>query len=224
MRWIMGPFALAMLAVPVSAQQDYRAADADRRIMLDRLGIADTRPGADGSNRTAPNAANYDETKAGQPKLPELLRFADGTPVTTARGWERRRHEIVALFDREVYGRVPTNAPTIRWRVDRQEHAIEGDIPVIRRWLTGMAGNLAASGEYHWFAGNFLKICRSANRASFARRRAHADRPRRTSTDLYRCGHGRDRRRLGRSQGKFSRRGCRLASLVASRAAWTDRN
>ena len=58
MRWIVGPFALAMLAVPVSAQQDYRAADADRRIMLDRLGIADTRPGADGSNRTAPNAAN----------------------------------------------------------------------------------------------------------------------------------------------------------------------
>lgn len=146
MRWIMGPFALAMLAVPVSAQQDYRAADADRRLMLDRLGIVDTRPGADGSNRTAPNAANYDETKAGQPKLPELLRFADGTPVTTARGWERRRREIVALFDREVYGRVPATAPAISWRVDRQERAIESDIPVIRRWLTGMADNHAAPG------------------------------------------------------------------------------
>lgn len=146
MRWIMGPFALAMLAVPVGAQPDYRAADADRRIMLDRLGIADTRPGADGSNRTAPNAANYAETKAGQPKLPELLRFADGTPVTTARGWERRRREIVALFDREVYGRVPVTAPAISWRVDRQERAIEGDIPVIRRWLTGMADNRAAPG------------------------------------------------------------------------------
>jgi hypothetical protein len=80
MRWIMASLALAMLAAPAGAQQqDYRAADADRRIMLDRLGIADTRPGADGFNRDAPNAANYDEAKAGTPRLPELLRLADGT-------------------------------------------------------------------------------------------------------------------------------------------------
>lgn len=144
MRWILAPLALAMLAAPACAQRDYRAADVDRRIMLDRLGIADTRPGADGFNRDAPNAANYDEAKAGQPKLPELLRFADGTPVTTAKGWERRRREIGALFDREAYGRVPATAPAIGWRVDKQEHAIEGGVPVIKRWLTGVADNRAA--------------------------------------------------------------------------------
>lgn len=141
MRWIMAPFALAMLAAPACAQQDYRAADIDRRAMLDRLGIAETRPGADGFNRDAPNAANYDEAKAGSPKLPELLRFADGTPVTTAKGWERRRREIVELFDREVYGRLPATAPAIRWRIEREERAVEGGIPVIKRWLTGVADN-----------------------------------------------------------------------------------
>jgi hypothetical protein len=144
MRWIMASLALAMLAAPAGAQQqDYRAADADRRIMLDRLGIADTRPGADGFNRDAPNAANYDEAKAGTPRLPELLRLADGTPVTNARNWERRRGEIVALFDREVYGRVPATAPTIRWRVDRKERTVEAGVPVIKRWLTGIADNRA---------------------------------------------------------------------------------
>lgn len=143
MRWIMASLALAMLATPAGAQRDYRAAEADRRIMLDRLGIADTRPGAEGFNRDAPNAANYDEAKAGTPELPELLRFADGTPVTTANDWEHRRREIVALFDREIYGRVPATAPAIRWRLDRQERAVEGGIPVIKRWLTGIAGNRA---------------------------------------------------------------------------------
>ncbi len=141
MRWIMGPLALAMLAAPVGAQQDYRAADADRRAMLDRLGIADTRPGADGFNPAAPNAANYDEAKAGTPRLPELLRFANGTPVTTVKDWERRRREIVKLFDREVYGRVPATAPEIRWRIDKEERAVESGIPVVKRWLTGIADN-----------------------------------------------------------------------------------
>lgn len=141
MRWIIGALALAMLVTPAGAQQDYRAADADRRVMLDRLGIADTRPGADGFNRDAPNAANYDEAKAGTPKLPELLRFADGTPVTSARGWDRRRREIVELFDREIYGRVPRTAPAIRWRTDKEERAVEGGVPVVKRWLTGIADN-----------------------------------------------------------------------------------
>ena len=141
MRWIMGPLALATLAAPVSAQQDYRAADADRRAMLDRLGIADTRPGADGLNPAAANAANYDETRAGTPELPALLRFDDGTSVTNVKDWERRRREIVESFDREVYGRVPATAPAIRWRIDKEERAVEGGIPVVKRWLTGVADN-----------------------------------------------------------------------------------
>lgn len=143
MAWRTALLVLAIAGTPAAAQQDYRAAGIDRRAMLDRLGITETRPGADGFNRDAPSAANYDEAKAGTPALPPLLRFADGRPVATAADWRRRRREIVALFDREIYGRVPATAPTIRWRTDREERAIEGGIPVVKRWLTGIADNRA---------------------------------------------------------------------------------
>jgi hypothetical protein len=147
MRGILAIVALAMAGAPAGAQQDYRAAEADRRVMLDRLGIAATRPGADGFDPKATNAANYDETRAGEPRLPDLLRFADGRPVTTAMlWWRQRRPEIVELFDREVYGRVPASTPAIRWRVDKEERADEGGVNVIKRWLTGVADNRAWPG------------------------------------------------------------------------------
>jgi len=141
MRRVTGLVALAMLAAPAHAQRDYRAAEADRRIMLDRLGIADTRPGADGDPK-APNAANYDEAGAGDPKLPDVLRMRDGRPVASAANWWRqRRPEIVALFDREIYGRVPATAPAIGWRIDKEERVEEAGVRVIKRWLTGVADN-----------------------------------------------------------------------------------
>ncbi|MET0308835.1 MAG: hypothetical protein ABW023_09030 [Sphingomonas sp.] len=134
---------LILSGVPAVAQQDNRAADADRRAMLDRLGIADTRPGADGFNPNASNAVNYDEAKAGSYTLPELMRLADGTAVTTPALWRKRRAEIVALFDREVYGRVPATAPAIRWRTVKEERATEAGMPVVKRWLEGVADNSA---------------------------------------------------------------------------------
>lgn len=134
--------AVLLACAPAAAQQqDYRAAEADRRALLDRLGIANTRPGADGFNRDAPNAANYDEAKAGTPALPPLLRFADRSPVRRAADWPRRRAEIVELFDREVYGRVPATAPRIAWRQVKEERATLAGRPVVRRWLEGTADN-----------------------------------------------------------------------------------
>lgn len=134
--------AISVFSLPAAAQQqDYTAANADRQVMLDRLGITAIRPGADGFNREAPNAANYDEAKAGEPVLPELLRFADGRRVRSARDWAKRRAELVELFDREIYGRVPATAPQITWRVTRQESAVEAGIPVVRKWLEGVADN-----------------------------------------------------------------------------------
>lgn len=146
MRIGAGFWALLMLAsMPAAAQQDYRAAEIDRRAMLDRLGIANTRPGADGFNAQAPNAANYDEAKAGDPALPPLLVLANGKPVTNAAMWRRqRRPEIAELFDREVYGRVPATAPRIAWKVVKEERATEAGIPVVKRWLEGTADKRAA--------------------------------------------------------------------------------
>ncbi|MBB4837161.1 hypothetical protein HNP52_000212 [Sphingomonas kyeonggiensis] len=130
------------LALPATAQQqDYTAANADRQAMLDRLGIEKIRAGADGFNPNAPNAVNYDEAKAGTPELPDMMRLNDGRRVNNSKDWDRRRREIVELFDREIYGRVPLTAPKITWNLVREEKASEAGIPVTRRWLEGVADN-----------------------------------------------------------------------------------
>ena len=53
---------------------------------------------------------NYDESKAGELgrdyTLPDPLKFADGR-VVTRETWPARRREILDLFEREVYGRMP---------------------------------------------------------------------------------------------------------------------
>lgn len=46
------------------------------------------------------------ETLLKERNLPDLLRFADGTPVTKET-WETRREEILAILDREIYGTAP---------------------------------------------------------------------------------------------------------------------
>jgi hypothetical protein len=84
----------------------------DYKKILKLIKVTATRPGPSGTP-TAPNAANTDESKATQyTSIPDPLVFNDGKPVKTAKEWwEKRRPEIVELFDREVYGRVPENTP-----------------------------------------------------------------------------------------------------------------
>src|SRR5437879_10183897 len=84
----------------------------DHQNMMEQLGIKALRPGPSG-NESAPNHANYDESKANPfPNLPEALTLKSGAKVTTSEmWWQQRRPEIVEDFEREVYGRVPKNAP-----------------------------------------------------------------------------------------------------------------
>jgi hypothetical protein len=52
---------------------------------------------------------NYDETKVPDYTLPDPLTLGDGTKVTDAAMWrERRRPEILELFEEYVYGKVPS--------------------------------------------------------------------------------------------------------------------
>jgi hypothetical protein len=62
---------------------------------------------------------NYDEAEVGEYKLPNPLLLADGTPVNDAKTWiKKRRPEIIKLYDDEIYGRVPANAPKVTWEVN----------------------------------------------------------------------------------------------------------
>jgi hypothetical protein len=120
-------------------------AEQDHKLMLDALGITAIRPGANGRDPNAPNAANYDEAKGNPyPDLPPLLTLANGKPVKDAKTWwKTRRPEIVELFDREVYGRLPKKVPGVSWSVKESREDVVGGKPVIFRKLIGHVDNSA---------------------------------------------------------------------------------
>jgi hypothetical protein len=110
--------------------------------MMAQLRITSLRPGPSG-NESAPNHANYNEATANPfPNLPEVLTLENGTTVTTAdMWWKQRRPEIVELFEREVVGRVPRDAPTVTWSVGDAAVGMIGKHKVIGRQLTGHVDN-----------------------------------------------------------------------------------
>jgi len=122
--------------VQLTAQEDLRR-------QMDLLHISALRRGADGRNTQAPNAANYDESKANPyPNLPDPLVLKNGRKVTTAAmWWNQRRPEIVEDFDREIYGRLPTNLPKVTWEVTKSTQEMNGDVPVITKQLAGHVNN-----------------------------------------------------------------------------------
>ena len=107
--------------------------------MMDLLHIKSLRPGADPHDLKAPNAVNYDETKANPyPHLPDPLILNDGKKVTTpAMWWNKRRRQIVQDFTRDVYGRAPKHIPAVKWEVSSTVHEKNGDVPVITKHLIG---------------------------------------------------------------------------------------
>ena len=120
------------------------ASDKDHQRMMDLLGIKTLRPGASGDPK-APNAANYDESKAdiyGPP--PNPLVSSDGQPViSAAQWWHERRPQIVELFDREILGRTPAHLPKVTWEVVSVAHENNGDVPVVTKTLVGRVDNSA---------------------------------------------------------------------------------
>jgi hypothetical protein len=118
--------------VELTAQQDHQR-------LMDLLHITSLRQGADGRNPQAPNAANYDESKANPyPILPDPLVLKNGKKVARAKvWWNQRRGEIVEDFDREIYGRVPRNTPRVNWEVTGTTKETNGDVPVIKKHLIG---------------------------------------------------------------------------------------
>ena len=123
-----------------------RETNEDHADMMKQVGVTQLRPGANGNPKPGqPNPANYDEAKANPyPIFPDALKFPDGKEVTTAKEWwEKRRPQIVQDFEREVYGRIPANVPTVTWRVAETVETKVGGIPVIARRIVGPVDNSA---------------------------------------------------------------------------------
>ena len=75
-------------------------------------------------------ALNYDPAKIGEVKLENPLVFADGRKVASAADWPSRRREILDLFQREMYGRMP---PPVKPVVDLVDEGVTMGGYAIRR-------------------------------------------------------------------------------------------
>lgn len=117
-------------------------AEQDHQRTLDLLHITSLRRGPDGDSKS-PNAANFDESKVAlHLNLPNPLVLDNGKPVTTAEmWWEQRRPEIVELFDREIFGRVPKNTPRVNWEITSTAEELNGNSPVVTKKLLGHVDN-----------------------------------------------------------------------------------
>ena len=141
--------AFGLLFAPASRAQQSNypppvtfTADQDHQNMMDQLGIKKLREGPSGDEK-APNHANYDESVANPyPNLPDPLTLANGQKVTSAAmWWTERRPQIVEDMEREVYGRLPKNIPSVTWKVVVTDREYVGFTPVIAKKLVGHVDN-----------------------------------------------------------------------------------
>jgi len=139
------PAASAAPANPFQISPEERArldrlAREDHADMMRQLGITELRPGYNGWAKAGePNAANYDPARANPyPDWPDVLTLKDGRTVTTPKmWWEERRPEIIEDFEREVYGRVPSDVPKVTWAVTETVETTVGGQPVVARRVMG---------------------------------------------------------------------------------------
>ena len=89
---------------------------------------------------------NYEESKVGDYTLPDVLKLANGKPVRDAKTWnEKRRPELIRLFEENQYGRSPAAKPAgMTFNVfERGTPALEGK--AVRRQVTLRFGTGAES-------------------------------------------------------------------------------
>ncbi|MCE7063123.1 acetylxylan esterase [Dyadobacter sp. CY343] len=127
------------------AQRDSlkQATVADHNNMLQQLGIAadQLRKGPSG-NPKDPNAANSSEEKVNKYTLPDPLVLKNGQKVKNAKDWfEKRRPEIVADFESEIYGRMPANIPAVKWQLVSTKDTLVGNQAIREKTLKGIVDN-----------------------------------------------------------------------------------
>ena len=70
--------------------------------------------------------ANYDKSKIHPYTLEDPLTFVDGRQVKTAADWEARRHEILEIFAKEMYGAEPPRPETLVTELVDEKKTIDG--------------------------------------------------------------------------------------------------
>jgi (4-O-methyl)-D-glucuronate---lignin esterase len=87
------------------------------------------------------HVSNYSEEKVAAYTLPDPLVMSSGERVTSAEMWRtRRRPEIMKLYETEIYGRVPANAPKVTWEVTETDAAARDGAAIMKR-VVGRMGN-----------------------------------------------------------------------------------
>ena len=92
--------------------------------------------------RRAPtgHVSNYDESKVGSYTLPDPLVLPDGRPVRDADTWfHQRRPQIVALYENEIYGRIPEHPPKVAFTVTDTTNALDG--AAVHQHIVGHIGD-----------------------------------------------------------------------------------
>jgi hypothetical protein len=91
------------------------------------------------ANKTG-HVSNYDESKVKPYTLPELLKMANGEPVKDAEMWfKKRRPEILDLFATEIFGRIPENAPKVKWEVASVDEKAAGGTAILKKVVGTMS-------------------------------------------------------------------------------------
>jgi hypothetical protein len=89
------------------------------------------------------HVSNYDESKVKPYTLPELLKMANGEPVKNAETWfKKRRPEILNLFATEIFGRIPDNAPKVKWEVVSTDNNAANGMAIMKK-IVGTMGDKA---------------------------------------------------------------------------------
>jgi len=130
-------------STPPAEQSAIQAAsEKDRQRLIRLLGLSELRPGVS-PDPNAPNAANFDESKANiYPDLPDPLLLKNGRRVTLAHAWwTKRRPEIVEDYEREILGRAPANLPKVTWQVVRSTPENYRGMAVVTKLLVGHVDN-----------------------------------------------------------------------------------
>ena len=145
--WATALTVMAMAGGPhtAAAQPAGMTSEQDHQQMMDQLGIRKLRPGVNSDVKAKVNAVNYDEAKANPyPAYPDPLTNADGGKVATAADWwSKRRPQLVELFEREIYGRIPATAPKVTWTVQTVDREALGFTPIVATRVIGHVDNSA---------------------------------------------------------------------------------